>query len=147
MPISKGVPDECNEVICWCALRFDGGKYDEELKSSDSVETYQKLSDLTQPMLTTLTFYEREEMNFAAFFWLQRSFHFLDDDFSKDSRGHVLFDLLYLHLYKTEVPERYRNEENCSRWQRECENRAEKVAALVRKSFRRSIRTEKNWQE
>jgi len=140
MPTNEHFPDDAIMAMFDCALRFDGYKYEQEAGLADPVVTGKGLSDLTDPVLETLIFYGNEVANLAVFFWLQRHFKWSDDTLTQDSREHVVFDLLFLHLYRAEVPERYRNEEYCSRWEREHKDSSEELAAMVRSTFSRSLR-------
>jgi hypothetical protein len=140
MPIKRYVSEEGISAMIWCALRFDGYKY-LEVNGQSGDDPMQTLATLSEPFLRTLVFHRVEEINFAAFFWLQRYFKWKEDYFVKDSREHVVFDMLFLHLYRIDVPVIYRSEEWYSKWQSEYKVMAEDVAGMVRNSFRRSIRT------
>lgn len=130
MPLLGYIPNEAIHGMYVCALRFDGCRYEEEILN-DSCGL--GLLKITQPIQESLLFDRDPAVNFAAFYTTQRRLK--EDDMLKDSRDHILFDMLFLHLYKAEVPARFRNEEFCCKWEAEHREQAEIMAAMIRDSF------------
>jgi hypothetical protein len=139
MPIYGVMPDDVIWAMYVCALRFDGYKYEKELGLCGKDTTGDGLSALTGKMLETMVFSRDDNEILAAFFLLQRFFKWSECDTSKDFKESVLFDLLFLHLYKTDVPERYREQHWYAKWQDEHAGRAEELAGRVRDSFRHRL--------
>lgn len=117
-----------------CALRFDGWKYQEERNQGG------ERWEWPNPTATRI-FSENEMDNLAAFFALQRYLGKWGGEYNTVySDEHVVFRLLFLHLYKTEIPEGYRTREWYPKWQEKYEPIREECAALIRKTFRRKGR-------
>ncbi len=123
-------PDDITEAQITCALRFDGYKYAESKGK--------ELAQFSRSVVKTLNFYNVQEDNFTAFFALQRFlFKWGGERNTKYSEEHIAFDLLFLHLYKLEVPSCFANQGYVSRWNRDFKDSAETTAAFVRNTFRR----------
>jgi hypothetical protein len=75
--------------------------------------------------------------NFAAFFWLQRSFRWGGEHLTKYSVAQIAYDHLFLALYRQEVAEEFACLEWNREWQQQYLPRAEMIASYVRNSFRR----------
>jgi hypothetical protein len=130
MPLLDLIPEEAITGMYVCARRFDGYKYETECLGDLGGRGLEKL---TVPMRESLIFHRDTNINLAAFFWTQRRLK--EDEKTIDSRDHVLFDMLFIHLYKTEIPTQYRDEKLCLEWSREHQDEAEIIAALTRESF------------
>ena len=62
---------------------------------------------LVDPVVETLTLHENLNDNFAAFFFLNRSFHWGGEHLTKYSRDHIAYDHLFLALYRLEVADEF----------------------------------------
>jgi len=134
-------PDDIIDAMNTCALRFDGYKYEQVSGLSEPGSTGAGLSRLIEPIVKTLMLHADDNMNFAAFFRLQRLlYHWGDGEPAVYSDEHIAYDFLFLHLYHREVPDRFGHEDYCVRWRREFEGRKEEIARFVRTSFRRKGR-------
>lgn len=128
--------DEVREAQSVCALRFDGYKY------VDIVGI--ELNALTKPIVQSLTLFEENNRNFAAFFGLQRYLHKWGGEYlTKYADEHITYDFLFLHLYHYTVPDEYVHEKYCQQWEQKILPNIEQVAATVRQSFRRKGRGKK----
>ena len=142
MPIMKHLSDRAIEAMHVCALRFDGGKYEEECKEESDGSTYGRTCTLCRPVLDNMLLSENEIVNFAAFFLLQRHFHWTEHDPRENSRDHLVFGLLFLHLYRKEVPENYRGGHFWLKWRNEYESESERFAGMIRMAFIRAVMPE-----
>ena len=120
-----------------CALRMDGYRYLKEVHPELCRESFPDFAPLERPVVETLTLHPDLNDNFAVFFWMQRCFRWSGEHLTKYSREHLVYDHLFLALYRHEVPEAFASVECNLEWQREYQPRAEEVAAHVRNSFRR----------
>jgi len=137
-------PDDISDAMSICALRFEGYKYEEFAGISELDVTGAGLRQLIEPIVRTLMLHADDNLNFAAFFGLQRYLHKWGGEYcTKYSDEHIVYDFLFLHLYNRDVPDDFGNAEYCARWQREFEERKEEIASFVRNSFRRKGRGEK----
>jgi hypothetical protein len=119
-----------------CALRFDGYAY---IKAREQeLGLVMDISSFSQKMLESRQFQEHQPDNFAAFFLLQR---FLGkwggESLPVTSNEHVLFRLLFLHLYREEVPEEFRIESYYEEWERDFAPIREELAAKIRRTLQR----------
>lgn len=131
-------PDNISEVQTVCALRFQGYEYEETAGMAVEGVTGGGLERLIEPLVETLNLHSAQDDNFAAFFGLQRYlFKWGGERLPRESKEHIAFDFLFLHLYRLEPPARFSNEEYVSRWNREFIQSAEATAAHIRNSFRR----------
>jgi len=129
-------PDDFSDAMSTCALRFDVYKYAECSGLSGPDGTWEEWPRLMEPVVKTLTLQADDNMNFAAFFGLQRYLHKWGGEFfTKYSDEHIAYDFLFLHLYDHDVPDEFGNPEYCIRWQLEFEGRKEAIAGFVRNSF------------
>jgi hypothetical protein len=134
-------PEHVEEAQIVCALRFQGYEYEESIRSEVADETLGGFPLLIRPVVDSLTLHDRQENNFAAFFGLQRYlFKWGGERLTKFSEEHVAFDFLFLHLYRTDPPLRFTDEQYALRWDREFKDSIEETAAVVRNSFRRKGR-------
>ena len=136
-------PYDIRHAMSTCALRFMGYEYEEVsgLFEPDPDSIGIGLNKLMEPIVGTLILHADDNMNFAAFFGLQRWLHKWGGEFlTKYSADHIAYDFLFLHLYQRDVPDRFRNEEYCTEWQREYAGRMEEIASYVRNTFRRKGR-------
>jgi hypothetical protein len=136
-----------SDFIDTCALRFDGYKYAEEVGHRFGPE---KLSSpaLLDKMVVDRKFCPELMDNLWAFFALQRSLGKWGGEYlTTYSDEHVLFKLLFLHLYTEEIPERYRmpHLDSYEKWESDYRPFREELAAIVRSSLRRRGRGPKTW--
>ena len=129
------LPYDVIDAMDTCALRFDGYAYEARLGLSEHEGVGAGLRSLFEPIVTTLTLYADDDMNFAAFFGLQRCFKWGGEYLTEDSDEHIAYDFLFLHLYRLDVPDDYRHAEYYARWQRKYEPRREEMAAVVRSAL------------
>ena len=129
-------PEDVTEAQTVCALRFLGYEYE---RSADLV-----LSGLIEPIVKSRVLHTDQNANFAAFFGLQRFLHKWGGEYlTKYADEHFAYDFLFLHLYRLETPPQFTHPDYAARWQHEFMERAESIAAFVRKSFRRVGRGKK----
>lgn len=134
-------PENIADAMSTCALRFDGYKLEDDLSLGEEDSTGAGLSKLIEPIVRTLSLHADDNLNFAAFFGLQRYLHKWGGEYcTKYSDEHIAYDFLFLHLYGREVPQHYRVAEYCDKWQREFADCKEEIAGFVRNSFRRKGR-------
>ena len=137
-------PEEITEAQTVCALRFLGYEYEKASGLEVPHSTGGGLSKLIEPIVRSRVLYTEQNANFAAFFGLQRFLHKWGGEYlTKYSDQHLAYDLLFLHLYRFETPPEFTNPDYTTRWQQEFMERAETIAAFVRKSFRRVGRGKK----
>ena len=130
--------EEITKAQTVCALRFQGYEYEEAAGIAVDGVTGGGLSRLIDPVVETLNLHTVHEGNFAAFFGLQRYlFKWGGEYLAKDSKEHIAFDFLFLHLYRLNVPARFSNEEYVSQWNRKFMASAEVLAGELRGSYRR----------
>ena len=130
--------EEITKAQTVCALRFQGYEYEEAAGIAVAGVTGGGLSVLIEPVVETLNLHTAQEDNFAAFFGLQRYlFKWGGEYLPEDSKEHIAFDFLFLHLYRLSVPVRFSNEEYVSQWNREFMSSAEALAGELRGFYRR----------
>ena len=118
-----------------CALRFDGYKYEAHCGGRMGPDKAD-FPTLVERVETTMEFYEDPLDNFAVFFALQRSLgKWGGEQLPWDDPARVAFRLLFLHLYREEVPERFRfvGQSWYGEWQVKYQPHREQLAAYVRK--------------
>ena len=120
-----------------CALRFDGYKYQEACRhrmGPDKVD----FPELVQRVEDTLELYPDNLDNFAVFFALQRWLGKWGGETSPlDDPARIAFQFLFLHLYREEIPERFKYIEMqwYAEWREKYEPHREQLAAYVRRRF------------
>ena len=123
------LPQEVQETLTVCSLRFDGDRWLAE-RHPDAADDF---SPYAAPVVETLCLHADEEENFAACFGLQRGLcKWGGEMLPPVSREHVAWRYLFLHLYRQPVPIRFRLHEYADRWERERTHLIEAHAALVR---------------
>ena len=128
-------PQSVTEIETFCALRFDGYKY-EQVTGLDDAEG--GLSSLVEPIVETRTLHQDPLKNFAAFFALQRFLHkWGGEHWTKYSKHHIAYDFLFLECYRREIPAEFIRDDCEKKWQCFSINAIEEAAAFVRDSFRR----------
>ena len=127
------LPPDVEEALCVCSLRFDGYRWLEAHRPGENLTDFRLYVD---PIVDTLRLHSDDDLNFAACFALQR---FLckwgGEMLPPESREHVAWRYLFLHLYRQEVPVRFRHPEYAERWDREFAQTASAHAALVREAL------------
>lgn len=121
-----------------CALRFKG--YDYEIATGIATIGYSGsgIRKLIKPVVQKRILHHSDNDNFAAFFGLQRFLYkWGGEDLTKYADEHIAYDFLFLHLYSLEPPTIFQDPDYCLAWQRQYQPQAEKLAAFVRRSFRR----------
>ena len=98
-----GVPDEeVDAALMAFALRFDGDSYAESRGGGEI------LGKWTNRFVATLRMADQPNKNHSAFFMLQRYLSKWGGEMlSDESREHLAFRLLFLHLYREKVPRRF----------------------------------------
>jgi len=131
-------PDFISRAMSTCALRFDGYKYEDVAGIAEPGITGASLRRLIDPIVQTRILHADDDMNFAAFFGLQRYLHKWGGEYlTKYADEHIAYDFLFLHLYARDVPETFRFADYCDAWQRDFAWRKEEIAGFVRNSLRR----------
>jgi len=82
---------DIEQAIAVCALRMDGYRYMESLHPELCGESMPHFAPLVDPVVETLTLHENLNDNFAAFFFLNRSFHWGGEHLTKYSRDHIAY--------------------------------------------------------
>ena len=127
-------PEDITTAMWVCALRFDGYKYEESV--GPSAATGERLQKMIEPVVEKLILHAEINFNFGAFFGLQRFLHKWGGEYlTKYSPEHIAYDVLFLHLYRSQVPIQFQNERYCLKWQREFEPQQEEIAGFVRRTF------------
>lgn len=130
-----------NELLIACALRFDGYRYAEETGLNGPDGDGRGLAALADPVVKTLELYPEPLDNLAAFFTLQRFLYkWGGERLTAFSREHLAFRLLFLDVYRQDIPERFRFEPYYSDWERDFAAGRELHAARIRATFRRKGR-------
>lgn len=124
-----------------CALRFRGYDYEKSISDSHEQETTgHKLSKLIRPIVESLVLNLSISDNFAAYFGLQRFLHKWGGEYlTKESKEHIAYDFLFLHLYSVEPPEEFCDAKYCSQWIDEFQGDIEYIAANVRQAYHRRV--------
>jgi hypothetical protein len=128
---------DIEQAIGVCALRMDGYRYMERAHPELCKDSVPNFIPLVAPVVETLTLHPEPNDNLAAFFWLQRSFHWVGWNLTKYSPDHLAYDHLFLALYRQEVAEEFACINGNREWQQEYSPQAEMIASYVRNSFRR----------
>lgn len=122
-----------HDILCACALRFDGYKY----AATRGVD----LCELTEAYVIRLKPHEWILDNLAVFFSLQRWLHKWGGEYEPEtSRNNIAFRELFLELCQADIPEEFRHEECWKRWRQEFLPRQEECVEVVRDSYRRLLR-------
>jgi hypothetical protein len=132
--------DELTEdnALTACALRFDGYAYEEAAGLAEPNSVGGGLAKLIKPILETRVFHEEQNANLAAFFGLQRFLYKWGGEYLTEySNEHVVFRLLYLHLYRADIPLEYRKQPYFDEWERNYRPQREALAAVIRRTLRR----------
>jgi len=118
-------PSESQDLLFGCALRFDGGKLDQELAGRERLETYEALKRVYDTHFArTYELPEDDRLNFGVLFFLQRSHKWCD---MLDDHERVIFLKLFLRLHDADVPAGYEFAE----YQRQYEPRRREARALA----------------
>ncbi len=124
------LPQDVVNAMVTCSLRFNGYKW-LEARHPGRTTTFAPFVD---PIVKTLRLHTDEEANFAACFALQR---FLckwgGEMLAPDSREHVAWRYLFLHLYARKTPSEFCDPAKQNEWERDHAPQAEAHAAVVRK--------------
>lgn len=110
-------PDLCGDEVIFCALRFDGGKRDEELsRETPSQGNYGNFSRLHEEHFAAKPWRLHPDplVNWGEFYWLQRS-HKWSGLARKDAR---LLAWLFTQLHDQPVPRGYEQAEYAEKYQR-----------------------------
>lgn len=128
-----------DEILTVCALRFDGYAY-QSFRNRDPRANWE-FPDLVDRIEKTREFPEDDMESLAAFFALQRYLGKWGGEYlTPHSNEHVVFRLLFLHLYRLDIPEEFRHREYYGTWENEFKPFREELAARIRKTFKRSGR-------
>jgi hypothetical protein len=126
-----------DDILMNCALRFDGWQYEIDTGLYNNAG----LQSLVEPILEGRRFHSDPNDNLAAFFGIQRYLYkWGGDRLAPHSREHVAFRLLFLDVYRYEIPEKYRNEPYWQEWEDAYRPRQEHYAAIIRETFQRKGR-------
>ena len=132
-----------NEVLTTCALRFEGHDY-WEIRCRSYKGGVREVSELVTPVLESGVFPEEPLDLLCAFYMVQRFLGKWGGEYLTEySNEHVIFRLLFLEAYRLEIPEAFRSDYYCERWDREYRPRQEELAAHIRRTFRRRGRGKK----
>lgn len=110
-------PDLLDEAVIFCALRFDGGKLDEELnRETPSQVTYGNFSRLHEEHFAAKPWRLHPDplMNWGEFYWLQRSHKWS----GLDREAARLMAWLFTQLHDQPVPRGYEQAEYAEKYQR-----------------------------
>jgi hypothetical protein len=136
MPVVE-YPDHVSEAQKVCALRFDAFSYEKSRGTVIPGAPGQALAFIIEPLIETRRFSGNQAENFAAFFLLHRALYQSGHGRQPETESlSVTYDLLFLHLYRAEPPEEFRNAAFCERWRAEFEQGAEDAAAHVRRCLK-----------
>lgn len=126
-----------DDILMTCALRFDGWQYEIDM----GLENNGGLQSLVEPILEGRRLHPDPNDNLAAFFGIQRYLYkWGGDRLAPHSREHVAFRLLFLDVYRYEIPEKYRKEPYWQEWEDAYRPRQEHYAAIIRETFQRKGR-------
>jgi len=126
---------ETGQRIIECGLRFDGYKYAKA--TMHGRDEHDSLNTLLQQLKGTGKLFSNEEGNLAANFYLHRQFHFTGELPSAYSPDWYLMIFLYLHLYRTKVPVKFRHSGSYTMWENREKGSAEKAATEIRRLLMR----------
>jgi hypothetical protein len=130
MPVIERSEDD---VLSACALRFDGYTYEEATGIGETDSVGAGLAKLIKPIVETRTFQDDQNVNLAAFFGLQRFLYKWGGEYLTEfADEHVVFRLLFLHLYRADIPAQFRKEPYAADWEREYSPHREHYAAAIR---------------
>jgi hypothetical protein len=124
------IPWELEETIMNCALRFDGYAW---------LEAHPDCNDeangvLPERHLRELVLDPDAEVNFAAFFLLQRFLHKWGGEMLPPShKHHTAYRFLFLHLYALPTPARWVSREYEEKWESIPAGRLAAAASAVRR--------------
>lgn len=136
MPMEE-YPDHVSEAQKVCALRFDAFSYEKSRGAVIPGAPGQALAFIIEPVIESRRFSDNQAENFAAFFLLHRALYQSGHGRQPETESlAVTYDLLFLHLYRSEPPEEFRNTDYCERWRTEFEQAAEETAAHVRRNLK-----------
>jgi hypothetical protein len=125
-----------DDILTKCALRFDGYAY--HIFRNRDLRARWEFPDLVDRIEKTREFPEDDLESLAAFFALQRFLGKWGGEYlTPHSNEHVVFRLLFLHVYRLEIPEEFRHREFYRVWENEFRPYREEFAARIRKTFRR----------
>ena len=120
-----------------CALRFDFDKYLEKSSARNSWN-YEDFVLFSRKILATREFFAEQLDNFAAFCSLQRYLYkWGGERLTVYSEEHTTFRLLFLHLYREDVPPELRYQSYHQTWQEKYAPIREQLAAQIRRNLRR----------
>jgi len=124
-------------VLTACALRFDGWKYWKKRCRHYGVPD-NDMRPLVLPGVDTRAFHEEPLDNHAAFFGLQRFLgKFGGERHTPFTVEHIVFRMLFLHLYREDVPREYRDQKWYDEWLDTYARKKELYAAEIRRTFTR----------
>ena len=119
-------PSESEDVLFTCALRFDGGKLDQDLAGAQPLPTYAALLRVYETHhARSYQLLADDTLNFGILFLLQRTLKWSD---LLADHERVLFLKLFLRLHDTDVPDGYELTEYHRRYQ--CQRPAARALAL-----------------
>lgn len=126
-----------DDSIATCALRFDGYKFAEargnrfgpdQLGMDDFVDSVERSREFPEDILEC----------HLVFFCMQRYLGKWGGEYLTEySDEHTFFRLMFLHLYREEIPSEYREESWCIKWVREFQPFQEVLAGRIRRTLRR----------
>ncbi len=127
-----------DDFLMTCALRFDGYKYNEEM-GRQSREPRLEMSEIAQRLMKTKEFFDDINENLWAFFIMQRGFKWGGEFLTRYSDEHLVYMMLFLHVYREEIHRDYQYSDfGCfTKWEREYKPVREKLAAQIRQTLRR----------
>ena len=129
---------EEESILMACALRFDGYAYHELRNRGDGRWDFMLVTDR---LVATREFPSDDLECFAAYFALQRYLGKWGGEYcTPHSDEHIVYRLLFLHLYRTEIPVAFRMRGYYESWEEEYKPRREELAARIRRTFRRKGR-------
>ena len=124
------------EILITCALRFEGYDYYGD-NGGDEENPPEELERFNKYAISGL-FDHSLNYNLYAFFRIQRwLYKSSDPSLTEFCDLHMAFRMLFLHLYKEEIPKKYRFSEYCDKWDKEFKPEREKYAQVIRETFTR----------
>jgi hypothetical protein len=131
--LSSGI----EQTIINLAHSFDGYAYAKQVWYNPDQEVYTTLNERLAQVQESGKFFVRVEDNLAVNFYLHRTFHHWG--WLPEAHSSHWYDMLflYLHLYRTPVPEAHRHPELYAKWQNRPKGSAEAAAAEIRQVLRR----------
>ena len=114
-----------------CALAFDGYGWKEATLGPDA-----RWEDLWAKPLDSMEMDPSLERNFGAFFSLQRwLYKWGGEQLPESAPEHRAYRWLFLHLYRAEIPARWRHAERWRTWRAIDPSVREKHAAAIRRAL------------